>query len=126
MSKKEITNSTIEKMIARLLNHPESGRIGMILTHTGIVRAFSRDGRVVDEIFVRCRWERLNGIISEMKKREGIVDILVEINEGLLKVGDKIMHIAVAGEFREKVLSVMSELIDKIKAEVTKKEERYI
>ena len=47
------------------------------------------------------------------------------INEGILKVGDDIMNICVAGRFRTDVLPVLQELlgITTTKTEIVRKEE---
>jgi molybdopterin synthase catalytic subunit len=55
------------------------------------------------------------GIVSEMKKKQGIVDVLAEVSEGRLKVGDDIMCIVVAGDVRENTFPTLEEMVDKIK-----------
>ena len=42
----------IEKIIEKIKNHENSGSIGMIASHLGIVRGFSRNGRDVDGVHV--------------------------------------------------------------------------
>ncbi|HOW58047.1 MAG TPA: molybdenum cofactor biosynthesis protein MoaE, partial [Smithellaceae bacterium] len=67
--------------------------------------------------------KRLAEIMTEMKKRPGIIEILVEIKEGKLRVGDDVMYVAVAGDFRENVFSALMDTVNAIKADVTSKTE---
>jgi molybdopterin synthase catalytic subunit len=61
------------------------------------------------------------------KKRHGIVEILVEINEGKdLSIGDDVMFIVVAGDIRETVLSVLTDTLNQVKSTVTSKTEYYV
>ncbi len=98
-------------------------KAGMILFHVGIVRSFSRSGRPVKGVWVEVDKERLKEIIAEARQRPGIVAVEVEVFEGKRKVGEPLMVLAVAGDFRENVIKVLSETLDRIKAEVTHKEE---
>jgi molybdopterin synthase catalytic subunit len=95
----------------------------MVLFHVGVVRAFSRDGKPVDKVRVRVAWERLREILDWARRRPGIVAVEAEVFEGERRVGDPLMILAVAGDFRENVIAVLSETLNRIKAEVTKKEE---
>jgi molybdopterin synthase catalytic subunit len=110
-------------MIAEMKRHPDYDKVGMILCHNGVVRATSRDGKPVKELTVRADRKRLAEIIKDMKSRPGIVEVLVEIREGKLSVGDDVMYVLVAGDFRENVFAALMDAINKIKAEVTSKTE---
>jgi molybdopterin synthase catalytic subunit len=55
------------------------------------------------------------------------VDIRVNIVENKnLAVGDDIMHLIVAGDIRENVISVLTQTLDAIKKKVTKKTEYFM
>ena len=96
----------------------------MILCHNGVVRGSSRDGKPVRDLFVSVNRKRLAEIIDEMKGRPGIIDIQAHVREGHLTVGDDVMLIAVAGNFRENVFPVLREMVDLIKKDVTSKTEK--
>lgn len=113
----------VTELIGRIKAHPDYHKVGMILVHNGVARGTSRDGKAVSELDVRVDRTRLEEIISEMKMRPGIIEILVEITEGKLKVGDDVMLVAVAGDFRENVFAVLIDTINRIKKEVTQKTE---
>ena len=111
------------ELIARIKAHPQYDRVGMILTHLGVVRATSRDGRPVRELTVRADRGRLAEIVAEQKRRPGIVEILVEIREGKRLVGEDIMTVVVAGDLRENCFPVLTDTVNAIKRDVTHKTE---
>ncbi len=94
----------------------------MILCHNGVVRATSREGDEVTGLKVVVDHNRLDQILTEQRKRPGIVDILIHINEGkTLGVGDDVMFIVVAGDIRENVLESLTDTLNLVKAEATSK-----
>ncbi len=113
----------LEEMVNQIKKHPRIGEAGMILCHNGIVRQTSRDGKNISRVTVQVNHPVLQRIIAESKLRPGIIEVLVEVNEGILEVGDDIMLIAVAGDIREHVFPVLQDLIAQIKQQATKKEE---
>ena len=92
--------------------------LGMILVHNGIVRATSKDGKPVKGMHLNYDKKKLSYLLDELSKRDGIVEIKVWINEGLLKIGDDIMYALVAGKFRTSVIPVLEELVSRIKKEI--------
>jgi molybdopterin synthase catalytic subunit len=110
-------------MVRKIKEHPAYHDAGMILCHNGVVRGTSRDGKPVSELTVRADRNRLAEIVAEMKKREGIIEVLVEVREGTLRVGEDVMFVVVAGDFRENVFPVLMDTINSIKAYVTTKVE---
>ena len=113
----------IEKWIAEVKESSDSGELGMILIHNGIVRATSKDGKRVTGMYLTYDRGKLNSLIDGFVKREGIVAVKAWINEGNLNVGDDIMCVLVAGRLRTYVLPTFEELISRIKNEVVSEEE---
>ena len=112
-------NALIEKIKKREDYH----KVGMILCHNGVVRGTSRNGTPVSAVDVAADHQAIRKIVEEQKKRPGIVDILVEVNEGRLKVGDDLLTIVVAGDIREHVIPVLTDTLNSIKAQGTRKQE---
>ena len=99
----------------------------MILCHNGVVRATSRNGKAVRGLRVTVDREKLDRVIADQKKREGIMEILVEIDDKRdLSVGDDVMILAVAGDIRDRVIPVLHDTLDAIKTTVTQKTEFFI
>ena len=109
-------------LLEKIKQHPDYHKAGMILCHNGVVRETSREGEGVTGLEIAVDHDRLKEIISEQKKRTGIVDILIHINEGKpLAVGDDVMFLIVAGDIRETVISTLTDTLNLVKSEVTKK-----
>lgn len=115
---------SLTELVERVKKHPDFHKAGMILCHNGVVRATSRDGRPVSEVSVRVDRKRLEAIIGEIKAMKGIVEVLAHVNEGTLKVGEDVMYVVVAGDFRENVFDAMIAAVNRIKADVTSKTEK--
>jgi len=76
----------------------------------------------VTELFVTVDRKRLEEILYETKKREGIVEVLAEVQEGRLFPGDDVMLVVVAGDFRDNVFPALIDTVEAIKTEVTKRQ----
>jgi molybdopterin synthase catalytic subunit len=115
----------ISKTIAELKKDPSfSENVGMVLVHNGVVRAWSRkDRRGVSSITIRVDRERMEQLRQEYERKPGIFRVVVEARDGDLKPGDDVLFIVVAGDIRENVKPVLSDLLDRIKAEAVSKSE---
>ncbi|HOX16477.1 MAG TPA: molybdenum cofactor biosynthesis protein MoaE [Smithellaceae bacterium] len=113
----------IEQWIADIKRACPPDMLGMILVHNGIVRATSKQGKSVERMKLSYDHVMLDQALRRFRNMEGIVDIRAWINEGLLKVGDDIMYVCVAGRFRKDILPVFQELIALIKTEIVREEE---
>ncbi len=116
----------INILVGQIKQHPDFHKAGMILCHNGVVRSSSREGEKVTGLEVVVDHKRLNEIIKEQKKRPGIIEILIHINEGqTLAVGDDVMFLAVAGDIRENVIETLTHTLNLVKAEVTSKTQHF-
>lgn len=113
----------IEKWIAEIKGSADPEELGMILIHNGIVRATSKDGKKVKGMHLSYDKEKLNSLIAEFRKKDGIVAIKAWINEGTLNIGDNIMYVLVAGRLRTDVLPTFEELLSRIKREIVSEKE---
>ena len=116
----------ISKLIKKIKHHSEYGRVGMILCHNGVVRATSRNGKKVSGLKVSVDNQLLKKVVEKQKNKPGIIEILVEIDKDRnLLVGDDIMLVVVAGDIRDNVIPVLTDMINAIKTDVTSKTEFY-
>lgn len=115
----------IEQWIKDIKSRSDFKDLGMILVHNGMVRATSKDGEPVKEMHLDYDKKKLADLLDELSKREGVVEIKVWINEGLLKIGDDIMYALVAGKFRTSLIPVLEELVSKIKKEIVSEREIF-
>lgn len=115
----------ITKAIQELKQKPGfQDNVGMILTHNGVVRNWSRaDKTKVSKLEVTPDFEKIEELRQEYLQHEGIFDILIEAYQGTFSPGDDLLFIIVAGDLRENIKPVLSQLLDRVKAEaVTKRE----
>ncbi len=117
----------LNSIIDSVKKHPDYKKTGMILCHNGVVRSTSRDGRQVSGLRVAVDHEKLRNVITENKKRPGIVEILVEIAEDKdLAIGEDVMFLVVAGDIRDNVIEALKHTLDDIKTTVTAKTEFFV
>ena len=80
-----MTESKLKKskqnLLEKIKQHPDYEKAVMILCHNGVVRNTTRDGKDVTGLKVSVDHEKLRSIIDVFKKKRGIIEILVELNE---------------------------------------------
>lgn len=115
----------LDEMAAEIKARPGyEEQVGMILLHNGTVRAWSRNGhRKVLAVEVEPDEIMIGQICQELGSRPGIFAISAQANAGLRKPGDDLLYLAVAGDVREHVIPVFSELLDRVKSEGIRKKE---
>jgi molybdopterin synthase catalytic subunit len=121
-----MTSRTIdmEALHQKLKRHPRSSEMGMIASHRGLVRATSRSGSPVRGLSIRFDSTIVKSIVDEIKRRPGIIEVLVDFNEGDLAVGDDVMVVLVAGDIRENVFPVLVDAVNLLKSKAAIKEEQ--
>jgi molybdopterin synthase catalytic subunit len=110
----------ISGILNRIRTHPDYYRMGMIASHLGIVRGMSRDNRKIRGIEVVHDKKIIDNIIHDIKDLSGIIEVLVEINDGYLDVGDEIVFVAVGGDIRDNVFPALMKTVDRIKKEASR------
>jgi molybdopterin synthase catalytic subunit len=117
----------LDSMLAAMKRHPRFHEAGMVLCHNGVVRATSRDGRRVSGLRVAVDHARLEEVLARGRGMPGIIDIQIRIAEGRdLAVGDDVMLLMVAGDFREHVIAALEQTLEAVKTTVTHKTEYHL
>lgn len=104
--------------LRELKAEPESAGVGMYLSHNGVVRGSSRDGREVVGMELSVDRDGLSSAVEAAREMPGIVQVRAWVNEGHLKVGDDIMYVLVGGDIREHVFDALMALVRTIKTTV--------
>ena len=116
---------SMDRWLKEAKAHPSAPKIGMYLTHNGIVRqtakAKVRYGEentqdVTGMLFSYDR-EKVDRVIADTYKMEGIYYIRVWLNEGELNVGDDIMYVLIGGDIRPRVVDALQYLVGRVKNE---------
>ncbi len=113
--------------------HESAPKIGMYLTHNGIVRQSARskvrqgdpNSRPVSGMVFSYDADLVEAVIDDAKKLEGIYYVRVWLNEGQLKLGDDIMYVLIGGDIRPHVVDALQYLVGRIKTECVKETELY-
>lgn len=115
----------LSKIIQTFKYHPDYHKMGMIASHLGVVRENSLNGRKVKRIEIAFDRDMIDKIISETKEMQGIYQVMVEVSEGELEVGDEIMTVVVGGDTREHVFPALIETVNRIKVQGGRKKEIF-
>lgn len=119
------TMPSIDAWLKEAKEHESAPKIGMYLTHNGVVRQSSRAlVRMGDEsakpvtgmVFSYDR-EKVDAAIAAAYEMEGIYYIRVWLNEGRLELGDDIMLVLIGGDIRPHVVDALQYLVGRIKNE---------
>ena len=113
--------------------HESAPKIGMYLTHNGIVRQSARskvrqgdpNSKPVSGMVFSYNADLVESVINDARKLEGIYYVRVWLNEGQLKLGDDIMYVLVGGDIRPHVVDALQYLVGRIKTECVKETELY-
>ena len=113
--------------------HESAPKIGMYLTHNGIVRqtakAKVRQGaqhtKPVTGMYFSHDREKVDAVIADAYKLDGIYYLRVWLNEGQLEVGDDIMYVLIGGDIRPHVVDALQYLVGRIKNECVEETEIY-
>ena len=105
--------------------HESAPKIGMYLTHNGVVRRSAKakvrfgDESAADVSGMTFSYDRakVDAVIADTYRMEGIYYIRVWLNEGELQVGDDIMYVLIGGDIRPHVVDALQYMVGRIKNE---------
>ena len=113
--------------------HESAPKIGMYLTHNGIVRQSARskvrqgdpNSKPVSGMVFSYNADLVESVINDARKLEGIYYVRVWLNEGQLQLGDDIMYVLIGGDIRPHVVDALQYLVGRIKTECVQETELY-
>ena len=119
------TPPSIDAWLREAKAHESAPKIGMYLTHNGTVRqtakALVRHGAentkpVTGMVFSYDR-EKVDAVVADTYRMDGIYYIKIWLNEGELDLGDDIMYVLIGGDIRPRVVDALQYLVGRIKNE---------
>ena len=127
---KKAEKPSVDQWLREAKAHPDAGKVGMYLTHNGVVRstarAQARQGITTKPVIgmqFSCDRDKAAKAIAEAEKMEGVYYVRVWVNEGILQVGDDIMFVLVGADIRPHAIQALESLVKVLKNEcVTEKE----
>ena len=116
---------SIDQWLREAKAHESAPKIGMYLTHNGTVRQSAKakvrygaeDTKPVTGMVFSYDQEKVDAIIADTYKMDGIYYIKVWLNEGQLQMGDDIMYVLIGGDIRPRVVDALQYLVGRIKNE---------
>ena len=109
---------------------PSAPKIGMYLTHNGVVRRTAKaqvrrgeDAAPVSGMRFGYDQAKAEAAIAEAKQLPGVYYVRVWLNEGELRVGDDIMYVLIGGDIRPHVVDALQFLVGKLKTECVTEQE---
>lgn len=112
---------TLNSLLAKIRKSRDIDKSGAIGTFTGIVRATEKETRtefLEFEEYSDIARKKMNEICSELKQKDGIIDVLMHHKTGIILKGEDIVYIVVAATHREQLFPVLREAIERLKAQV--------
>ena len=119
------TVPSMDQWLAEAKAHESAPKIGMYLTHNGIVRETAKaqvrygetDTKPVKSMLFSYDQEKVDRVVEAAYQMEGIYYIRIWLNEGELQVGDDIMYVLIGGDIRPRVVDALQYLVGRIKNE---------
>ena len=119
--KKEVPS--IDAWLREAKAHETAPLCGMYLTHNGTVRQTAKakvrygeeNTKEVTGMLFSYDEEKVNAVIADTYKMEGIYYIKVWLNEGELSMGDDIMYVLIGGDIRPRVVDALQYLVSRVK-----------
>ena len=116
---------SMDEWLREAKQHESAKDIGMYLTHNGterrtanaMARAGAEDTKPVTGMEFSYDQAKVDAIIEETYRMDGIGYLRVWLNEGHLEVGDDIMYVLVGGDIRPHVIDALQYLVGRIKNE---------
>jgi len=125
---------SIDEWLKEAKAHPNALQEGMFLVHNGVVRQTPKalvrqgidDGSLVRGMEFAYDAAKVEAVVAETYKMDGIFHVRVWLNEGQLEVGDDIMYVLIGGDIRPHVVDALQFLVEKIKTECVTEIEKKI
>lgn len=123
---------SMDAWLAEAKAQPDAGKIGMYLTHNGVVRATAKaqvrqgakDTAPVTGMVFSYDREKMEAAVRETLRMDGIYYVRAWLNEGELAVGDDIMFVLIGGDIRPHVVDALQFLVGRLKSECVTELER--
>lgn len=112
---------SIEQVFAEVRKHPDIAKAGDIVSFTGIVRGETNTGKEVTQIKIEAFKEHgdkvLRQISEDLRKSEGIVEVIIIHLMGEFSVGEDMVHVVIAGAHRKESFDTLIKAVNRYKKE---------
>lgn len=131
---KSVEKPSMDEWLKEAKDHPDADKVGMYLSHNGVVRATARSRvRQMDEkagpvksMQISCDWQKVRDAVEAARGMEGVYYVRVWVNEGLLQVGDDIMQVLIGADIRPHAIEALQTLVGTLKRECISEQENLL
>ena len=124
---------SIDAWLAEAKAHGSAPKIGMYLTHVGVVRESAKaavregaaDAKPVTGMVFSYDPAKVDEAVAAAYALPGIYYVRVWLNEGTLAVGDDIMRVLIGGDIRPHVVDGLQYLVGRLKNECVSERELH-
>jgi molybdopterin synthase catalytic subunit len=121
---------SLQDLINFAKQNPKSNEIGAIATFTGVVRGYTHEGDIVQKLELEAYEEvaehALQTISDELRRKPGIVDVLIHHLIGTFTIGEEMVYVVVTGKSRKVVFSTLIKAVERYKHEVPVWKKEYL
>lgn len=130
----KMASPSMEQWLKEAKADPSAAKIGMYLTHNGVVRETARarvrngdqDAGPVVGMYFDYDDEKVKAAVAKTYEMAGIYYVRTWLNRGELAVGEDMMYVLVGGDTRPHVVEALQALVDIIKNECVTETERFL
>ncbi len=127
------TPPSMDAWLKEAKSHENASKIGMYLTHNGIVRQSAKasvreqalDTPPVIGMLFSYDQEKVDAAIADTYRMDGIYYVKAWLNEGMLDTGDDIMYVLIGGDIRPHVVDALQYLVGRLKNECVTETELF-
>lgn len=105
-------------------------KAGAVVFFLGVVRGETSKGETVKKLELEAYQEKANevleGICTDLAKKEGIVDVQIHHLLGEFEVSEELVYILVAGAHRRNLFPVLQEAVERFKKEAPIFKKEYL
>lgn len=123
---------SMDRWLREAKAHENAPKIGMYLTHNGVVRESARtqvregrEERPVTAMEFSCDGQKVEAVMADTYNLPGVYYVRVWINEGRLSVGEDLMYVLVGCDIRPHAVEALQYLVGRIKNECVEEKEIF-
>lgn len=124
---------SIDEWLREAKADPSANKVGMYLTHNGVVRGTAKaqvrngeeNASPVTGMYFSYDKGKVDAAVAETYRLDGIYYVRVWLNEGELKVGDDIMFVLIGGDIRPHVVAALEHLVGTLKSRCVSESEKF-
>ena len=114
---------TLDSLIHQAMTSPRANEAGAIATFTGRVREFDHPSdspttRLEFEKYAGIAEDRMEQICSDLRKRDGIFEVIMYHKIGHIESGQNVVFVVVLGAHRSEAFKAVQDGINRLKDEV--------